>query len=141
MVAPNTFPRGERSERCQWQKKRGERVAAVAEGNRAPPRADRCGHRNRASKREAFVRKTRRRVNVALRIALRAKSQADQGQFAAVSSQNCERRLFNYPPSATKKERTFVYRGRDSFFISLTFGLIFDIIRKKEQRDLCTTEN
>ena len=49
---------GERTERRRWRKKRGERVAAVAEGNRAPSRADRCGHRNRASKREAFVRKS-----------------------------------------------------------------------------------
>ena len=39
---------------CLWQTLR------VAEGNRAPTRADRCGHRNRASKCEAFVRETRR---------------------------------------------------------------------------------
>jgi|GEM_PF-2442372 len=51
---------GERADRCRWQGEGDERVAAVTEVNRATPRAGRCGHRNRASKRKAFVRKKRR---------------------------------------------------------------------------------
>ena len=47
---------GERAERRRWRIQRGERVAAVAKIKDKRKPADFFGHRNRASKRKAFVR-------------------------------------------------------------------------------------
>ena len=47
----DSFPsRGERAERCQWQEKRGERVAAVEKIEEKRKPEDFFGHRNRRAK-------------------------------------------------------------------------------------------
>jgi hypothetical protein len=63
---------GERSERRRWRMQRGERVAAVEKIKEKRKPADFFGHRNRASKRKAFVRQTRRPcADAALRLLFR----------------------------------------------------------------------